>query len=107
MSAFPIKKSDLKIVVKNFDTKDGILLLHVPYPKNYPNTEFKLNNLKNQIGYLQIDFSEVKDKNYINLDFFFVHSSKSSMIAKYATKEEIELSKGLGKKCYVTLLTYL
>ena len=41
MSAFPVKKSDLEIVIKNFDIKDGILFLYVPYPKNYPDTTFK------------------------------------------------------------------
>jgi len=102
MSVFPIKKLDLEIKIQKFDTKDGSLEIIIPYPKNYPNTEFKIKNESNVIGILEINFNEVKTEDYISLDFFYVYSSKSNVRSKYATKEEIELSKGLGKKmlCY-------
>lgn len=65
-------------------------------------TAFKKYNHPDMIAYMEIDFSDVKIENYISLDLFFVYSSKSSRMSKYATTEEIELSKGLGKKmlCY-------
>jgi len=102
MSVFPVKKSDLEIKIQNFDTEDGTLEIIIPYPKNYPNTLFKQNNETDVIGFLEINFGEVKTEGFISLDFFYVYSSKSNMRSKYATKEEIELSKGLGKKmlCY-------
>jgi len=107
MSVFPVKKTDLEIKIQKFDTEDGTLEIIIPYPKNYPNTEFKKKNETDMIGFLEINFGEVTTEGYISLDFFYVYSSKSNARSKYATKEEIELSKGLGKKCYVTLLTYL
>ena len=102
MSVFPVKKSDLEIKIQKFEIEDGSLEIIIPYPKNYPNTLFKRKNETDVIGFLEINFEEVTSERYISLDFFYVYSSKSNEISKYATKEEIELSKGLGKKmlCY-------
>jgi len=102
MSVFHVKKTDLEIVIQKFEIEDGSLEIIIPYPKNYPNTEFKRKNETDVIGFLEINFDEVTTEGYISLDFFYVYSSKSNEISKYATKEEIELSKGLGKKmlCY-------
>ena len=102
MSVFPVKKTDLKILVKKFDIKEGFLNISVPYPENYPMTKFRSINYREEIAYLKIDFNDVKSGNYILLDLFFVYSSKFSIMSKYLVKEEIELSKGIGKKmlCY-------
>jgi len=102
MPTFLVKKSDLEIKIRSYDTKEGVLEIFVPYPDNYPLTEFKKHNTTNVIAYLAIDFNYVKTENYINLDLFVVYSSKSHRSSKYAIKEEIELTKGLGKKmlCY-------
>lgn len=102
MSVFSVKKTDLEIIVENFDIEEGILYLSVPYPKDYPMTTFRLNNYRNKIAYLLINFENVRTENYIYLELFFVHASKYSILSKYLMKEEIELSKGLGKKmlCY-------
>lgn len=104
---FPVKKKDLEIVINNFDIEEGILTLYVPYPENYPNTDFKLNNDKKRIAYLQMDFSDVETKGYISLDFFYVYSSKSNQRSKYATKEEMNLTKGLGKKILCSAINLL
>jgi hypothetical protein len=102
MSTFPVKKSDLEIKIRSYNTEEGVLEIFVPYPENYPLTEFKKHNTINIIAYLAINFKYVKTDNYIDLEMFFVYSSKSHRRSKYATKEEIELTKGLGKKmlCY-------
>ena len=102
MSVFSVKKTDLEIKIKRYDMEEAILEIVVPYPKNYPMTEFRKHNNANVIAYLLINFKYTRIENYIDLEMFFVFSSKSHKRSKYAIKEEIELTKGLGKKmlCY-------
>lgn len=92
---FPVKSTDLEIVEI---IEDDILELKVPFPKNYPNTKFKQDN--NELAYLKIDFSDSKD--YVYLMDFYVYSSRLHVRSKHASKEELDLTKGLGKRilCY-------
>ena len=92
---FPVKSSDLEIWNR---LDDNILEVIVPFPKNYPDTKFKQDN--KEIAYLKIDFADAKD--YVYLMDFYVYSSRLHARSKYANKDEVELTKGLGKKilCY-------
>ena len=95
---FPVTKSELEIVEMWNRLEDDILEVKVPFPKHYPNTKFKQDN--NELAYLKIDFSDSKD--YVYLLDFYVYSSRLHARSKYANKDEVELTKGLGKRilCY-------
>jgi hypothetical protein len=79
------------------DGEDGdeTLKLTVPFPQNYPDTEFKRKN-KN-IASLSLSYN--KEKNIVELGAFYVYTNQ---IDPSITSEDKRVTKGLGKKmlCY-------
>ena len=47
--SFSVKESDLKID-ENFNSEEGTLTILVPYPENYPETDFKKFCVENDIS---------------------------------------------------------
>ena len=88
---FVIHKDQL---ILNIDPGKYKLKITVPFPDNYPDTLFKMNNKKNIIAELICQYDKTDDDIYIAR--FFVYSSSS--ITQDPTKQERMLTKGLGRR---------
>jgi len=93
--AKPIGKDDL-VLEKNIteNKRRGTeFIINVPYPKTYPETQFKKNNKEKCLAELFCTFR--KEKEGMILHTFYVYTSPS---LNDATPEERFLTKGLGHR---------
>lgn len=86
-------KTNIEIIFKK-----GIYL-NIPFPSNYPNTEFRKKNV--YIAYIDAVIDIINKNLYI--DSFYVNSNKTNNIYE----EEKKLCKGLGKKMLCYLISYI
>lgn len=95
----PIRQTDL-ILEKNIteNKRRGTeLIIKVPYPKTYPETQFKKNNKEECLAELFCTFRKKKNKEDMELILhtFYVYTSPA---LNDATPEERFLTKGLGHR---------
>ncbi len=94
----PIGKDDLVLEKNITENKRGTeFIINVPYPKTYPETQFKQNNKENRLAELFCTFRKKKkeDIEEMILHTFYVYTSPS---LNDATPEERFLTKGLGHR---------
>lgn len=89
---------DFQLPVTLYDT--NTLRISVPYPDNYPNTEFK-RRVKGKIAYVECTYDTERNTVFINELYVFTKTVPfSSVLDKTITK-------GLGKKMLCSALRYL